>query len=380
MLERAGGCHRRGLSWLRRGFRVSYGLSVMSPTVIYPEFHMPPVPSLIASYGVCGVLPLLLASFAALNWARDRLRARRAKAATESTAPAADGQTVVHGTVELAQGATHAARVEIEQFGFESCYKHSWSHEWKELERRMLVEPFYVREPNGRRIRVEATTDAYIIDELDEMIQTARDKRVRAATVNPGEEVYVFGVLGFGKDPEAASSYRDDGHGLVLRSPDAGHMLLATTSPAARFRASTRVHGLWVVIFILLAGVFQIMNVMHSVRVAAGQTATATVLGTRTYTTEGKKAYFTITSWSRVAFPMARCSKKRSRRRTGRNCPKGQKSPSSTCPANLDSKFSAIAPPYTLLPGSCRSSRACSSSSATWAIERRHDPGTSAPS
>lgn len=261
----------------------------MSPIVVYPESHTPPVPSLIASYGVCGVLPLALASLAALSWIRDRLRARRARAAVESTAPAADGQTVVRGTVELAQGAAHAVRVEVEQLGFESCSKGNWTHRWMETDRRTLALPFYVREPGGRRIRVETAADVRIVDDLDEMIRVSEDRRIRVAAISPGEEVYVFGVLGKGRDPELAESYRDGGQGTVLRSPEANHMLIATSSPAAGFRASARVHAIWVAVFILLATVFQFVHLMHSVRVAAGETATAAVLGTRTYTTKGSK-------------------------------------------------------------------------------------------
>ncbi|HQP37437.1 MAG TPA: hypothetical protein PLI95_19770 [Polyangiaceae bacterium] len=261
----------------------------MSPIVVYPEYHIPPVPSLITSYGVCGVLPLALASLAALSWTRDRLRARRAKAAVESTAPAPDGRTVVRGTVELAQGAAHAVRVEIDQLGFESCSKGKWSHRWMESDRKTLAQPFYVREPGGRRIRVEAAADVRIVDDLDEVIRVSADRRTRVAAISPGEEVYVFGVLGKGRDPEMTVSYREGGQGPVLRSPDAEHMLIATSPPAAGFRASARIHAIWVAIFLLLASVLQFVHWMHSVRVATGETASATVLATRTYTTKGNK-------------------------------------------------------------------------------------------
>jgi len=179
--------------------------------------------------------------------------------------------------------------VEIDQLGFESCSKGRWSHRWMESDRRTLAQPFYVREPGGRRIRVEAAADVRIVDDLDEVIRLSEDRRTRVAAISPGEEVYVFGVLGKGRDPEMAASYRDGGQGPVLRSPDAAHMLIATTSPAAGFRASARVHAIWVVVFILLASVFQFVHLMHSVRVAAGETASATVLATPTYPTKGNK-------------------------------------------------------------------------------------------
>lgn len=244
---------------------------------------------MVASYGISGALPATLALAAVFCWARDRLRAVRARAAEESNAPLKDGQTVIRGTVELARGASHAVRVEVEQLGFESCSKGKWSHRWVESDRRTLTHPFYVRVASGQRIRVEPSADVNIIDDLDEVVRVREDVRIRAASITPDEEVFVFGMLGTGPDPEQADTYRNAGQGPVLRSPASSGMLIATASPAGRFRASAFVHGLWAVGFAILLAVLQLVHVMHTVRVTAGQPATGAVVSKRTFTTKGSK-------------------------------------------------------------------------------------------
>jgi hypothetical protein len=261
----------------------------MPTYVVYPESHLAPGPSNAAAYGICGVLPAALALVALIGWARDRVLAVRARAVEQSESPLKDGRTVVRGTVELARGAPHAVRVEVEQLGIEYTHKGRWRHKWTEMERRTLMQPFYVRDVRGQRIRIEPAADVKIVDDLDEVVHLDSGMRVRAASITPGEEVFVFGVLGSGPDPELADGYRGAGQGPVLRSPSSGGMLIATTSPAGRFRASAFVHGLWAVAFALLLGVMQLINVFHTVRVTSGETATGAVVSKRTYTTKGSK-------------------------------------------------------------------------------------------
>jgi hypothetical protein len=230
-----------------------------------------------------------MALVALVSWARNRLLAWRARAAEESDGPLNDGRTVVRGTVELARGAPHAVRVEVEQLGNEYTHKGQWRHRWTEIDRRTMTHPFYVRDARGNRVRVEPSADVHIIDDLDEVVRVREDVRVRAASITAGEEVYVFGVLGRGTDPELPGGYREKGLGPVLSSPGNKSMLISSTSPARRFRARSFLHGLWAVGFAIALAVLQLVTSLHTVRLLDGETATAAVVSKRTYTTKGSK-------------------------------------------------------------------------------------------
>jgi hypothetical protein len=151
------------------------------------------------------------------------------------------------------------------------------------------VHPFYVRDSRGQRIRVEPASDVKLVDDLDQVVRIREDMRTRVAALTPGEQVFVFGTLGTGQDPELGGDYRGVGLGPVLRSPVSGPMLIASTSPAGRFRARAVVHGTWGLVFVLAVCVLQVLHVPHHARLLAGETVVGTVASTRTFTTKTSK-------------------------------------------------------------------------------------------
>lgn len=261
--------------------------SAMQPLVIYPEGHLAPTASFVVAYGVCACIPALVALVALLLWAGNRLWAMRARAVEESGAPLRPGRAVLRGSVELAQGASLAMRVEIEQLNIYFNKKYVW----KETGRRVLCEPFYVRDGRGTRVRVEPTTDAVIIDGLDKVVPIRSDMRLRVADVTQGEEVYVIGTLSTGPDPEIPATYRERGLGPVMRAPARGRLLVASRPPASRFRTRALLHGLWSIGFALLLCLMQAILAFQNVRTIWGETTTGTVESKRHYREKGRRWY-----------------------------------------------------------------------------------------
>jgi hypothetical protein len=123
------------------------------------------------------------------------------------------------------------------------------------------------------------------VDELDGVVQVNLARRVRVAELTPGEEVYVHGVLGPGLDPEASAGYRGDGRALVLRSPAARPMLLASEPLGARFLERARVHGGVAAFMLVVFAIWQVLVLQFHVRLWAGHTTEATILKRSHYTT-----------------------------------------------------------------------------------------------
>jgi hypothetical protein len=256
----------------------------MSPLVLYPDGHLSPLLSMLVCYLLDGAVPAAFALVALASWVSHLVLAMRARAVEQSKGAQAQGRAVIRGVVELAQGAPGAVRVEVEQYGAEFLSKGRWAHKWFETGRRTLAHPFYVREESGRRVRVEPGADVKIIDDLDEVTYGASGVRTRAAAISPGEEAYVWGELGTGADPEQEAGYRESRPAPVLRSPRSGVMLIASQPPAARFRATAFVHGMWFLGFVALLGVLQLFTLYQTIRLVAGETAVGTIVQKRSFT------------------------------------------------------------------------------------------------
>jgi hypothetical protein len=251
---------------------------------LVPHGHVDPTVSAIVVYTL-GACFLALAVVGLLLRLRYRAVARRAEAEFTPSAPLRPGEVILHGKIEHAAGAPHAVRVEVTQEGSESENSGAWSYTWTEVDRRVLVHPFYLQRASGDRIRVEPDDRVYLVDELDGIVQVNLARRIRVAELTPGEEVYVHGVLDRGLDPEASTGYRGDGRALVLRSPTARPMLLSSQPLGERFLERARMHGGVAAFLLVVFAIGQLALLQYHVRLWAGRTIEATILKRNHYTT-----------------------------------------------------------------------------------------------
>ncbi|AUX34239.1 MULTISPECIES: hypothetical protein [Sorangium] len=197
--------------------------------------------------GVATAGLLVLAAYAIRLSLRERRAAARAEASFDPGVALAPGEAVVMGTVERAQGADVAVRIEVEQEGSETESSGVWSHEWSETDRKVRVQPFYLRHASGARVRVEPGEDVMLVDALDGMILVDRTKRVRVAELVPGEQVFAVGELRRAPDPEAPTQgYRGVAQGFLLVPPSHGRRMLLSSEPLGqRFARRAAFHLRW---------------------------------------------------------------------------------------------------------------------------------------
>jgi hypothetical protein len=182
-----------------------------------------------------------------------RRKAAAAAASFRPDAPYVAGEVVLHGRVQTAEGAPLAVRVEVEQEGTEKQSSGAWTHKWTEVDRRVIVAPFYLVSASGRRTRVEPTEDVFLVDEMDGKILIDITRRVRTAELTPDKEVWAFGTLVSAVDPEGAGGGYRSGATLVLKSPAREPMLLSSEPLGARFEARAKFHRRWGLVITLLA-------------------------------------------------------------------------------------------------------------------------------
>jgi hypothetical protein len=215
---------------------------------VVSELHVHPVLSsvLIDGVGTAGFACMLVV---ALVRRRSKLRqGREADACVRNDTRLEPGSTVLQGTVERAEAATTTVRVEVDQVGEESESSGTWSHKWTEKDRRVIVEPFYMRLANGQRIRVEPNAEVCLVDAMDGMIRVDLMRRTRYAELTPGERVYAAGMLVQAPDPEGmpdGRGYRAPRVSLVLRPPPGAKMLLSSEPLGDRFRERAAFHRGW---------------------------------------------------------------------------------------------------------------------------------------
>jgi len=252
--------------------------------------HVGPVTSSLLVDGVGTVGFALLALSALLAALRKKREARAADASFDPNVNTtlALGETVIHGVVERAEGAATAVRVEVDQDGEESENSGVWSHKWTERDRRVHVEPFYLRLPKGDRVRVEPREDVFLVDEMDGLIRVDLKRRTRFAELTPGERVFASGVLSRGLDPEAAAGagYRSAREGFVLRAPPGGQMLLSSEPLGDRFRERAAFHTRWMLWIVFVAFVFHAFFLAYHARRYFGEVTEATIARCEHYTTK----------------------------------------------------------------------------------------------
>jgi len=259
--------------------------------LVYPDDHIDPPLSFVC---VGGVHLALLATFAfcAWQWRVARRAAKLADAALRNDAVLAEGHDVIAGTVELAEGARRAVRVEVVQVGTERKGKHGWSHTWTERSRRTLAEPFYIRTPDDTRVRVEPGEAPLLVDALDRMTWTERATRTRIAQLSPGERVIAEGYLERAPDPESrrgGRGYRDSALGWVLSPPPSRPMALSTEPLGKRFRLRARAFVITSLFLGVVALGTEALLFTHTMRAAFGEDRIGVVLSKRHYTTRGSK-------------------------------------------------------------------------------------------
>jgi hypothetical protein len=207
---------------------------------VYPSSHADPIPSII----VIGGLTLALLALAVVGLVRSHRRRALAEAADASFDPErllAPGETVLYGTVEHAEDESVAVRVEITQEGEEKESSGSWSHSWTEIDRKIIVAPFYLRLAGGQRVRVEPPDDVDVADDLDRKVLIARDRRVLSAELVPGETIYARARLEHTHDPEAAGTGYRAMRGWRLIAAH-GRMLLSSHGLGDGLRGRARFH------------------------------------------------------------------------------------------------------------------------------------------
>ncbi len=236
-------------------------------------------------FGVLGLLGLLGTALRRMMRFGDE--AAKAEQAMERDSVLSAGPAIVVGVVETARDSDETVTVEISQFGEETENSGSWSHSWKERDRRVRVAPFYLRRPSGDRIRIEPTKEVFLVDDMDGHILVNQTERIRFAKLVPNEEVVAKGILRQDFDPESTSqAYRDAPRGWVMSGSGRGRPLFISSEPlAARFERMRSFHyraAWWFFAFFLA---MQAVHCSHHARILTGESDLAEIVKRYTYIT-----------------------------------------------------------------------------------------------
>lgn len=244
----------------------------------HADGHIDPPTSHYWVWGLNGMLVccMLLGAF---HRARSLYWARGADAAVNPDEKLAPGSRFVCGKVEYADGQTNAISVHVEQLGTETKTKNGWKHAWQEVDRRIEAQPFYVRRPNGERIRIEPGDDPLLIDKPDEMKWHARDRRTRIAALTPGEDVIVQGTLTQGPDPEAqqVGDYRSTRQGWIMTRFRNARMEVSTEKRGERHRKRARAFSSTIAALFWVAGFVNLFFVYYHIRLFEGEDTCARI-------------------------------------------------------------------------------------------------------
>jgi hypothetical protein len=249
---------------------------VLSETVhVYEWSALSPLLSAVTVLLVTG--GLLALAIVGVRRARRRVQlAAEAEASIDANRTLHEGDIVLSGVVEHAPERDVAVRIDVTQFGTESESSGSWSHTWREVDRKVTVAPFYLRLADGTRVRVEAPSDVDVADDLDKKVLISDNRRVLSAELVPGEQLHVRGWLERGGDASASQAgYRDVAWGWLLRG-DRGGMLLSSHPLGKGMRERAAFHGWYAKLAIMMLAIFQLTVVTYYAR-WLGSTELATV-------------------------------------------------------------------------------------------------------
>ncbi len=195
------------------------------------------------------------------------------------------GPTIVAGAVEYAKGEEQAVRVEITQEAEEYENSGSYSHKWIEKEREVSVRPFYLRLANGLRVRVEATKELFLVDDMDGVVFYNTRKRDRIVELVVGEEVTAEGVLHRDHDPEGKGSGYRDTRGWVLRPAGGGRISISSHPLEMRFKRWASFYRKFALLAFVMLAVGHMALSHYHLATWKGRVATATVKSKRHFTT-----------------------------------------------------------------------------------------------
>ena len=254
------------------------------------------LPSMLVVYGIgvffLGTLLWLVIAQVFRNRARETLAS---KLDVQGQQPLVEGPAIVRGRVELedeevSEGAP--VRLVIHQRGRQLKTKYGYKHRWVETRRELSYRPFYLRLPDGVRIRVVPNSRVMLADELDrqERAEDSRPIRKRISELTVGEEVIASGILRWEKAIAGQrGGYRGGGTITVMRTPPGQRLLLSTAPLTKRFQQCARHYrkvAIVIALFMLAShtvafGPFHLLN-------AQGEVFSATDISRSTYETQHK--------------------------------------------------------------------------------------------
>jgi hypothetical protein len=263
--------------------------------------HFPAGPSFLLGVLLllCGVGAVLAALFAHARALAARGR-READAISRPGPLFAGPSKVVRGRVSLAEGATSAVRVVVQQRVKNHTSKNSKWHTWEETERAVEAQPFYLtREADattgpggdgGDVVLVEPSHDVFVVDALEtRAVPGTVTRRERVCEVSEGEVFSAYGTLVRGAHPRARSAYRDGAQGWILKPPRTGKMVLASGTIDARYDGRVSFVRGWTTVLTVAWAVFNLfVTVPFLAATAFGEHEIAEVTGERTWVTRNK--------------------------------------------------------------------------------------------
>lgn len=229
-------------------------------TDVYPTADLGPT----GSWMVVLVTSATTLAMIALSYARvlqRRKLAAEAAALLDAKTTLHEGEVVLTGVVEHADDHDVAVKVEVTQHGTEACSSGSWSYSWTEINRAIVVKPFYLVLADGTRIRVLAPPNVEVADALDQKVLISRAHRVLSAELIPGEALHVQGRLERGSllKPGGETGYRDAEYEWQL-VPSRGRMLLSSEPLGSGLEKRAQFHRRYTirftVVFVLLQLIF----------------------------------------------------------------------------------------------------------------------------
>ena len=227
-----------------------------------------PVSSMVSVFGSFLLIPLLIMLIASIKFGRNWWRARFWKTALRNGQTPTQGDCAVQGTVQLGKDSARAVRVEITQRGSERLSK-KVKHSWKEMERKVIANPFYITTPGGTRIRVEPSDDLRLIAKMNQTERIAADRRIRAAELGAGGQLFAFGSLQPHHGADAA---------WLLRAPRNRRMTLSTEPIHAHCQRNARFQLFWVILACLIVLIAQLIAVPYHARLWFGETVVGQVV------------------------------------------------------------------------------------------------------
>lgn len=242
---------------------------------IYPVADIGPALSTFALVATS----LATAAGAVVAWRRARERRRLAAEAAALLDPERqpragtlhEGATVLTGVVAHADDHDVAVRIDVRQQGDESESSGSWSYSWTEIDRKIVVKPFYLELTDGTRVRVLAPPTVEVADALDQKVLISRNQRVLSAELIPGETLHAQGWLERGSQqlrPGGEAGYRDAEYEWQL-VPERGRMLLSSEPLGKGFEDRARFHGRYARRFVFVLVLIQLLFVQFYSRAFA---------------------------------------------------------------------------------------------------------------